>query len=79
MDANGREKETQITRMNTDLEKLKRNMDGQDGQDGQDEQDEQDCFCEMKFSTECSCPFASIRGLKKSPVFYPQILRMRAD
>jgi len=38
MDANGREKETQITRMNTDLERLKRNMDGQD---------EQDCFCEM--------------------------------
>ena len=49
MDANGREKETQITRMNTDLEKFKRNMDGQD---------EQDYFCEMKFSTECSCPFA---------------------
>ena len=70
MDANGREKETQITRMNTDLEKLKRNMDGQD---------EQDCFCEMKFSTECSCPFASILGLKTPSVFYPQILRMLAD
>ena len=67
MDANGREKETQMTRMNTDFEKLKRNMDGQD---------EQDFFLRDEIFHGM---FVSIRGLKSFPVFYPQILRMRAD